>query len=350
MLWVVEAWRGIASALVLWAHWAAPLGLQTEFASFAFTGVDLFFVLSGFVFAPLLLKSPTPSLRGYVLRRVVRIYPAYLAALLLYAWLAWFAGRPLVYLPEHVLMAHLQSREMAFYYNPAFWSLPVEVGFYALIPVLGAWLAQARLLRAWARWPILCVLALTLRVVLLVLADGTTQNLAYVLLNHIPGLLVEFLLGTWVWQRAQLPLNSLTAWVWGTTGVVGWFMLAVLFANLPETVPAWLSGQLGVAAAVCFAASLLASLQIPKPDKSLLAAAQWSGRLSYSVYLLHMAWLTPALMWSNKWGLPIGTTVALAGLLGSCLLLHWCIEEPARRVGRSHAQQWERQDIETGRV
>ena len=27
MLWVVEAWRGVASAMVLWSHWASPLGL-----------------------------------------------------------------------------------------------------------------------------------------------------------------------------------------------------------------------------------------------------------------------------------------------------------------------------------
>ena len=84
MLWVVEAWRGVASALVVWAHWAAPLGLPMGFTAFAFTGVDLFFVLSGFVFAPVLMQRPVPSLRAYALRRVLRIYPAYLAALALY--------------------------------------------------------------------------------------------------------------------------------------------------------------------------------------------------------------------------------------------------------------------------
>ena len=72
MLWVVEAWRGVASALVVWAHWAAPLGLPMGFTAFAFTGVDLFFVLSGFVFAPVLMQRPVPSLRAYALRRVLR--------------------------------------------------------------------------------------------------------------------------------------------------------------------------------------------------------------------------------------------------------------------------------------
>lgn len=344
MLWVVEAWRGVASALVLWAHWAIPLALPTGFTAFAFTGVDLFFVLSGFVFAPLLMKRPVTSLRAYVLRRVLRIYPAYLAALALYVALTWMTGRPLAYLPEHLLMAHLQSREMAFYYNPAFWSLPVEVGFYAILPFLGAWLAQGRRAEASVRWPLLCMLAMTVRIVLLVFADGATQNRAYVLLNHIPGLLIEFLLGTWVWQRAQQPMTCTAAWAWGLAGGVGWCVLAVIFVQLPEAVPPWVSGQLGLGAAACFAALLLSSLHIPVPGRVTMAAAQWSGRLSYCVYLLHMAWLAPALAWSKQWGLPTGISVALGGLLASSLALHWLIEEPARRQGRRSSMLMELRD------
>lgn len=341
MLWVVEAWRGVASALVVWAHWAAPLGLPVGFTAFAFTGVDMFFVLSGFVFAPVLLQRPVPSLRAYALRRVLRIYPAYLAALALYVGLAWMAGRPLAYLPEHVLMAHLQSREMAFYYNPAFWSLPVEAGFYALLPLLGAWLAQGRMAGARARWLLLCLLALALRLVLLGLADDATQNLAYVLLNHAPGLLVEFLLGAWVWQRAQRPLARAPAWGWGMAGALGWCTLAIFFVRLPKAVPAWLGGQLGLGAALCFAALLLASLQIPPPGKAVLWIAHWGGRLSYCLYLLHMAWLAPALAWSERWGPATGAALALAGLLASCLALHCWVEEPARRWSRCRAERWE---------
>lgn len=344
MVWVVEAWRGVASALVLWSHWASPLGLPVGLTAFAFTGVDLFFVLSGFVFAPVLLQRPVLSLRAYGLRRMLRIYPAYLVALALYVMLAWMAGRPLVHLPEHMLMAHLQSREMAFYYNPAFWSLPVEVGFYVLLPLLGAWLSQGRMEGGQARWLWLCLLAVALRLILLGLTDGATQNRAYVLLNHIPGLLVEFLLGAWVWQRAQRPMARSAAWVWGLAGLSGWCALAAFFVRLPPAVPAWLGGQLGLGAALCFAASLLASLQIPAAGKAVLWVAQWSGRLSYGVYLLHMAWLAPALAWSERWGPATGGALALAGLLASGLVLHWWVEEPARRWGRRNALRWERQD------
>lgn len=355
MLWVVEAWRGVASALVVWAHWAAPLGLPMGFTAFAFTGVDLFFVLSGFVFAPVLMQRPVPSLRAYALRRVLRIYPAYLAALALYVALAWMAGRPLVYLPEHVLMAHLQTREMAFYYNPAFWSLPVEVEFYLLVPVLGFWLARERRfacatvaqqdggarakLRQW-RWAWVLTMALMLRLGLAFWADTAAQNLAYVLLNHVPGMLLEFLLGAWVWQRAQQPAPRAKTWPLAVAGLTGWCTLATLFVQSPPSM-AWHGSLLGLGAAVCFATMLWASCYLPPPGARIAAVAQWGGRLSYSVYLLHIAWIAPALTWSACWGTGVGTLLALAGLLASCLALHWLIEEPARRWGRRMALRWE---------
>jgi peptidoglycan/LPS O-acetylase OafA/YrhL len=348
-LWVVEAWRGVAALLVLWAHWGAPLGWPgmgpQSLLRFAFTGVDLFFVLSGFVFAPLLLQRPAPSVRAFALRRVSRIYPAYLVALALYVLLAWQAGRPLLYVTEHLLMGHLQSREMTFYYNPAFWSLPAEVAFYAALPLLAVWLARGRVAEErfgqGLRWPLLLGLALLLRLALVAGADSAAQNLAYILLHHLPGLLVEFLLGVWVWQRAQQPLSRAGAWAWGLAGLAGWCGLAAVFVQLPASVQAGLGGQLALGAALCFALMLRATLLLPSGSVAVQALARWGGRLSYSVYLLHMAWLGPALVWVGHWGAGVGSVLTLAALLMSCLALYWAVEEPMRRWGRTRASRWE---------
>lgn len=352
MLWVVEAWRGLAALMVVWAHWGVPLGWPMGPMAFAFTGVDLFFVLSGFVFAPALLERAAPSLAAFGLRRLARIYPAYLVALGLYVALAWLAGKPLLYLPEHVLMAHVQSREMAFYYNPVFWSLPAEVSFYLLVPLLGWLLVKTDPIRQVRRWAALLVLALTMRFALLYLADGAAQNLAYVLLSHLPGLLAEFLIGTWVWRhwRTTGALNGSQGHrrpvsadaLLGLAGLLGWLALATLFQALQSRsdTPDWRNGQLGLAAAACFAAMLRASLRLPATRFGHWAS-QWGGRLSYSMYLLHMAWLSPAVAWSAQWGRPGGTALALAGLLLSCLALHGLVEEPARRWGRRTARRWE---------
>lgn len=342
MNFAVEAWRGVASLMVLWAHWGPPLGWPMGPMAFAFTGVDLFFVLSGFVFAPTVMAGQAPALAPYAVRRFARIYPAYLAALALYVLLAWQAGKPLLYLPEHVLMAHMQSREMTFYYNPVFWSLPAEVTFYGLVPVLAWWLGHHTTLR----WTLVFALALALRLGMVPLADGTAQNLAYVGLHHLPGLLLEFLMGVWVWQRSQQPLRAAQAWALGLAAVLGWLALATLFCQLTawSEVFDWRHGQLGLAAAVCFALALRASLRVPIPQAGrkgawLGGAAQRGGKLSYAMYLLHMALLAPAQWMVREWGAAAGSLAALAALGLSCWALHALVEEPARSWGRAGAER-----------
>lgn len=334
---VVETWRGIASLLVLWVHWGPVLGWPMGPMAFGFTGVDLFFVLSGFVFAPTVMAGRAPSLGAYAVRRFARIYPAYLAALALYALLAWHAGKPLLYLPEHLLMAHMQSREMTFYYNPVFWSLPSEVAFYALVPLL----AQGLCRHSQIRWTLLFALALALRLAMVRPADGATQNLAYIGLHHLPGLLIEFFFGIWAWQRSQLPLKTGHAWALGLGAALGWLALAALFWQLEQWTGGfdWRNGQIGLAAAACFAVALLASLQAPSPRAGSWAevGGRWGGKLSYGMYLLHIAWLVPAQMLVRDWGVLAGSAAAMAGLLLSCWALHVCVEEPARTLGRAWA-------------
>lgn len=345
-VWSVECWRGVAAVLVVWTHWAAALGQHQGLAAFAFTGVDIFFVISGFVFAPQLLGTQPSGLRSYAMRRMLRIYPAYLTALALYVLLAWHGGRPLLYLAEHVLMAHVQSREMAFYYTPPFWSLPAEVQFYALVPLM-AWVARTRGPDA---WPWLLALAVLVRLALLPLADGTTQNLAYLLLHHLPGLLIEFLLGVWAWQRQAQPWGHGRRVFWIVGGITGWLACAWLF-GLVEGMPdraSWFNGQLGLPAAASFACVLAASATWQPSRGWLKAAGQWAGRLSYGVYLLHAAW-TGVLVWTcTRWGIGEGLVVTCAGLLASVLLLHLLVEEPARRWGRAVAARWDGRHHQAG--
>lgn len=342
-MWSVEAWRGVAALLVVWAHWAEPLGIQGGWGWFAFTGVDVFFVISGFVFAPHWLGHKAMPLQAYALRRILRIYPAYLAALAVYVGLAWHSGRPLLYVPEHLLMTHLQSREMAFYYNPPFWSLPSEVEFYVLLP-LAAWLTGYH--RA-VFWPAFFGAAVAMRLLLLAPADGVTQNWAYLALHHLPGLLVEFLLGVWAWQKLQAgpPANR---WRWVAGGLAICASAAWLYGwiqGLPGRAN-WFNGQLGLWVAAGFACVLAGSASWKPHSAWLTHTGLWAGKLSYGTYLLHSAWLAPMLAVRTQlaahWGLPaesvVATAAALAlgslGMLASALALNRWIEEPARRWGR----------------
>jgi peptidoglycan/LPS O-acetylase OafA/YrhL len=331
-LLTVEGWRGLAAFMVLMTHWAPALGGHNPLTAIGFTGVDVFFVISGFVFAPALLGRQPVHLGSYALRRVMRIYPAYLVALGVYVALAAWQGRPLLYLGEHLFMAHVQNREMAFYYAPPLWSLPSELQFYAWVP-LATWLLMH--LPKWA-WAVMGALALVLRMGLLWQADGAAQNTPYVLLHHLPGLLVEFWLGTWAWAQYQRRDWQRAQRLWWA-GLGGMLVAACLVAyHLMATGPdgpSWRHGQVGLGVAAGFALVLAATAGV-KPVRVWALLCQWAGRLSYGTYLLHMAWLMPMAVWAKSLGPAAAAAMAGCGLLVSAWLLHALVEQPARRWAR----------------
>lgn len=343
--WAVEAWRGIAALLVLSTHWAPLAGGHNPLTAFAFTGVDVFFVISGYVFAPHVLGLEAQPLGPYAVRRLLRIYPAYLVALAVYALWKWQAGAPLLYLGEHVLMLHVQSREMAFYYSPPFWSLPSEVAFYAAVPVL-AWMSRGRH-AAWA-WVGLVVLAGAARLAFVALADVQTQNIAYLLVHHLPGLLIEFLMGTWAWRQVQRRHAAgadagRSAWPWWGLGLLLFGAATAAYWALEHLRGShWLHGQLSLLAAAAFALVLVGTAQAQPTGAAPRALGWWAGRLSYGVYLLHPLWGLALAAWVPRWGPAAGLGLAALGLAASALALHLAVEEPMRRWGRRWAQQWAR--------
>lgn len=345
----VEAWRGLAAWLVVWTHLAPAGGMDWPLLRFAFTGVDLFFVLSGFVFAPYLWGKPLP-VAAFGVRRFFRIYPAYLLALGVYVALKLQAGHAPLYLWEHLTFTQVQSREMAFYYNPPFWSLPAEVEFYLLLPLL------VRALAAWrAGWALLGVAALLMRLLLGWSGDSASQSLSWLLSYHLPGLLLEFLLGALAWRICERGLRRSARLALGLAGLAGWAVLAALFAQLGDAgldaTP--LKGQISWLAALCFACMVTATLSLKSPlsgrgpqppapvwQKLARQLALWAGRLSYGTYLFHLA----AMQLLLASGLKVPTPFPL-GLTGAAsvltLAMAWVCyrfwEEPWRRWGRAQA-------------
>lgn len=335
-LWSLEALRGLAAWMVVYAHYALYAGVDIAMLRFAYTGVDLFFVLSGFLFAPYLLgRKLRPA--EFALRRAFRIYPAYLVALAVYAGMKALSGLPTPYVWEHLVFAHLQSREMAFFYNPAFWSLPAEVEFYLFLPVM-AWLTGGQP----ARFAALLGAALVLRLALGHFADAGAQNTAYVAMHHLPGMLVEFVLGGLAWQISEKCRNARLPLVFLSMGVLGWLLLADMFARLgdPGINATWFRNQTGWLAALAFALVLPAvALARNTAPQAWTRPLVWAGRLSYATYLLHFAALQ--FVQSHAPSAAPLATVGMACLLtvGGSWLLYRFWENPWRAFGRAMARR-----------
>ena len=339
---VIEALRGLAALMVVATHYAYMLSGEPGAWGFASTGVDLFFVLSGYVFAPYFFGRRL-AVGPHLIRRFFRLYPLYLAALLLYVALKLPDGGAWRHFGVHLVMGHtLSSTEVAFFYNPAFWSLPAEVEYYLLLPLL-VWLVGRNGFLG------LLVVSIGLHMALLAAADaGEPANSARAIaMVHAPGLLVEFLLGSAAYWVGQTYPGQSSAW-WrlsaglGSTLVVGLAYVCLIAPGLGK-VPSpslWVSGNIGVGAALGYAAVVSALVCLVR---SVGAGARWCfllmGQLSYGVYLFHNA--SPKLL--AIVGAPSVGWVALSAALAVTLLLAWVahhvIEHPLRRYGRALSQR-----------
>lgn len=160
----MEGLRGFSAFLVFFVHFVALFGarsLQTPlYGVFRFlgtlghSGVDVFFVLSGFIVYGMLLKKR----RGYipfVRRRIVRLYPTFLAIFLIYVAanlaLPSHSRIPASPIPAVAyLVANFLMLPGIFAITPMIsvaWSLSYELCFYLTIPLLFSWLNLA----AWRR-------------------------------------------------------------------------------------------------------------------------------------------------------------------------------------------------------
>ncbi len=139
--------RAIAAMMVMAFHFS-----QSLYGSYLLilgqTGVDLFFVLSGFLISTILLQAPHGDWREigkFYIRRVLRIFPLYygylLVASILGAGVSWWFWVYLQNFPMAVNHPGLHGPDH-------FWSLAVEEQFYLVWPFLvlfwpRCWLAQA---------------------------------------------------------------------------------------------------------------------------------------------------------------------------------------------------------------
>lgn len=143
--------RAVAAAMVFFFH-ACPALLRDDAISmriralwpveFGWTGVNLFFALSGFLFAWLYVPlegdnalSETRTWAPFWRKRFARIMPLYGLVL----GIACVLSQPSIAdTLSHVLLVHNYFSDYRFSVSSPFWSLAVEVHFYLLFPVIAS--------------------------------------------------------------------------------------------------------------------------------------------------------------------------------------------------------------------
>ena len=151
----MEGLRGVAVFLVFWVHYCALIEPWLNTSSLAWwvkglldslghTGVDLFFVLSGYLIYGTLLRKQSTQFQIYIKRRIVRIYPVFLAVLCVYLVLSVVMpsesklpeGVPatVLYIVQNLLLLPgLADIEPII---TVAWSLSYEFFYYLFIPLI----------------------------------------------------------------------------------------------------------------------------------------------------------------------------------------------------------------------
>lgn len=349
----LDSLRAVAVTLVLVAHLAAILPVGAFDASWSrsgFLGVDLFFVLSGFLITSILLQEQhrrgAIKLGQFYARRALRLLPALVFLFVVYGIYSSLSGWPpfgrrdfffdsaqataLYYMNWRVLWNPLGAADLT-----AIWSLSIEEQFYLVWPFA---------LAAFVGW------RHPARRVLVVLAVAAVAV----------GLWRAVVFHRWGWEAAYLRTDTrVDGLLWGA-------LAASLFARglTPRRLPSWtpaLAMAVGAVALVVvkgdrgtayfggisvwvLASCAMVLFLVSEPERwvrgPLAAVTQRVGRLSYGLYL----WQIPAFRAVSRWGetwpaLP--RAAAGLALLVTCTLASWyLVEQPMLRLKHRLQERW----------
>lgn len=306
---VINALRAFAAIFVAWGHFAGSHGKYLALSGkYGYLGVDVFFVISGFVI-PWSLNRSRYVLRDYprfLLKRNLRLYPPYLASIALTILAVNFVLAPL----QHRSGMAVTGRDLLLHFtylndivgvpwiNVVYWTLAIEFQWYLLIGLIFPWLVNPRPLPRFVT------------IAGLMMVYFATVKHDHFVFHSMP----VFLIGVLVFQyRAKLielrqMFGLIAVMVLAMAGPIGWIVA-------------------GVAAATGLLIAL-STFNSPALDRL--------GDVSYSLYLLHLpiglsliGWLSSRLPYSGSY-MGVLDAVGLIASLAAAWLMYQIIEKPSQ--------------------
>ena len=339
----IQALRALAVLLVVLYHAGIP-GFHG-----GFLGVDVFFVVSGFVITNVLLRERasknTTSIPGFYARRIRRILPAATVVLIAtifatYHWLSFITGASSAEDAKFVAVfignfhfAAIGTQYLTAHQPPStlqqFWSLAVEEQFYLVWPILFLLLTLPRR-KSLAPTHLIVVLIAIIGVSLAWCIIETSQNPVWAFFSPL----------TRAWELALGALLAVigpklrgraprTGFVLAGVGV----LIVLLCTWIYSSTTLW--PGTAVIAPVVATGAVIAGGSLRGPDNFGrfvgFAPTQWMGNISYSLYLVHWPIITIATQFAVS-PLPLHSEIELVAIsVFLSAVLYYTIENPIRK-------------------
>jgi peptidoglycan/LPS O-acetylase OafA/YrhL len=326
----IQILRGMSVVFIVLFH------LSVRGFRAGFLGVDVFFVISGFLMA-LLYKGRATD---FYQRRARRILPAYYTTVVATLLVCAVATLPSEFyqVVGQALFASVFASNFGFWIQNSYfskaefspllhlWSLGVEIQFYLIVPLLFSLSNKFRLFV-----PVVAILSFLICVVVAAVSPKTSFFM-------MPLRLWEFMIGYFValyFSNAGRILIRVKNSLLG--GICFLALLAIPFSPVNGAKPALLLGHPGLAAlGVCVATGGVLTFGLPAiVEKSGIGnALELIGKYSYSIYLVHYPVIV---LWLYK---PFSGTIlspstpaAVAAILALIAILSFLLYYGAERAG-----------------
>jgi peptidoglycan/LPS O-acetylase OafA/YrhL len=277
-------------------HGEIERAIFTNVVSQGFHGVQLFFVISGFILgypfaAHYLQGKPRVRLQQYFLRRVTRLEPPYIICMLgLFAlWIAfkgWNFAATLPHLLASMGYVHNIIYGEASTINNVAWSLEIEIQFYLLVPFLTLVFALRNTLVRRLTILLMCLPGVLTHWVFGDLASRWTLSV----FCHVQFFLVGFLLvDTYIVEWDEQPTTSFK---WDVISLLGWPALFIVWALTDNMVDVYQPSLLALLQAILFPGLtyvLYCAVFRGRITRKIFTfpIITITGGMCYTIYLLH---------------------------------------------------------------
>lgn len=291
----------LASHVITLSDWKNPDSVWLRGFSAGWVGVDMFFVISGFVIGMTAIRAASGAdadwRSRFAERRLRRIVPLYLLTCVAFVLLVdpsvllRTPRQVLLNIGTHLLFIHNLFVSTHGSINGPSWSIALEMQFYLLVALSAGWLARVSIWRILLLW-VGCAVLWRFGTTLVLTPGQSNPGIQLIASSQLPGVLDSFGMGI---ALARLALSGRLGVGW--LRFFSWMLVSIaLFVLAWETYwphsGYWNNTAMIVGWRTLFAAAsaaLLGALVVCPTDGGWLTRPlRYLGEISYGIYLWHM--------------------------------------------------------------